>query len=85
MQTAEARHRFYMYFSSVINPIPPRKAKIVFNFGLSECNRVKKLFKFGLSEFNRVNLVKFLDYQCAVLVSTFSSCQSVTAKNEAYR
>ena len=23
------------------NPIAPRKAKIVYNFGLSECNRVK--------------------------------------------
>ena len=24
-----------------VNPITPRKAKIVYNFGLSECNRVK--------------------------------------------
>ena len=25
----------------VLNPIAPRKAKTVYNFGLSECNRVK--------------------------------------------
>ena len=24
-----------------LNPLPPRKAKIVYNFSLSECNRVK--------------------------------------------
>ena len=28
-----------------INPIALRKAKIVYYFGLSECNRVKKLHK----------------------------------------
>ena len=27
--------------SNIINPIALRKAKIVYNFGLSECNRVK--------------------------------------------
>ena len=27
---------------SEINPIELRKAKIVYNFGLSECNRIKK-------------------------------------------
>ena len=25
-----------------MNPIAPRKAKIVYNFGLSECNRIKR-------------------------------------------
>ena len=30
-------------FRQVFNPIALRKAKIVCNFGLSECNRVKKL------------------------------------------
>ena len=29
-----------------LNPIALRKAKIVYNFGLSECNRVKFLFVF---------------------------------------
>ena len=29
----------------LINPIALRKAKIVYNFGLSECNRVKELAK----------------------------------------
>ena len=33
-------------------PIALRKAKIIHNFGLSECNRV--LYNFGLSECNRV-------------------------------
>ena len=28
-------------FSLLVNPIALRKAKIVYNFGLSECNRVK--------------------------------------------
>ena len=27
---------------SVFNPVALRKAKIAYNFGLSECNRVKK-------------------------------------------
>ena len=26
---------------STLNPIAPKKAKIIYNFGLSECNRVK--------------------------------------------
>ena len=39
--------------SYLVNPIALRKAKIVYNFGLSECNRVNN---FGLSECNRVNL-----------------------------
>ena len=30
----------YMY---KLNPIALRKAKIVYNFGLSECNRVKEV------------------------------------------
>ena len=30
---------------TVFNPIALRKAKIVYNFGLSECNRVKGTFK----------------------------------------
>ena len=48
-----------------LNPIALRKAKIVYNFGLSECNRVEKkhefaplgiqiVYNFGLSECNRV-------------------------------
>ena len=38
------QHFFLMYFHpfSFINPIALRKAKIVYNFGLSECNRVKE-------------------------------------------
>ena len=28
-----------------INPVAVRKAKIVYNFGLCECNRVKKYIK----------------------------------------
>ena len=33
---------FYCVLGRVVfNPVPPRKAKIVCNFGLSECNRVK--------------------------------------------
>ena len=30
-----------------VNPIPLRKAKIVCNFGLSECNRVKDSYVLG--------------------------------------
>ena len=34
-------------FSKVcFNPIAPRKAKIVYNFGLSECNKVKMRIRF---------------------------------------
>ena len=33
---------------STFNPIALRKAKLVYNFGLSECNRV--VYNFGLSE-----------------------------------
>ena len=29
--------------SAFVNPIALRKAKIVYNFGLSECNKVKKV------------------------------------------
>ena len=36
------------------NPIALRKAKIVYNFGLSESNRVMIVYIFGLSECNRV-------------------------------
>ena len=32
-----------VWLAIYINPIAPRKAKIVYNFGLSECNRVKVL------------------------------------------
>ena len=34
----------------LLNPIAPRKAKIVHNFGLSECNTVKLLVTSGGSE-----------------------------------
>ena len=33
---------FKGFFSFVMNPIALRKTKIVYNFGLSECNRDKK-------------------------------------------
>ena len=41
-----------MYFP--FNPIALRKAKIAYNFGLSECNRANY---FGLSECSRVNKI----------------------------
>ena len=34
----------------ILNPVALRKAKIVYNFGLSAC----KMYNFGLSECNRV-------------------------------
>ena len=34
--------------SSWLNPIALRKAKIVYNFGLSECNRVIHVISFTL-------------------------------------
>ena len=37
------------YFGEVINPIALRKAKIAYNFGLSECNRVKGHPDYGKS------------------------------------
>ena len=37
-----------MYFYWHSNPIALRKAKIVCNFGLSECNRVKSFILFSL-------------------------------------
>ena len=33
----------------IFNPVALRKAKIVYNFGLSECNRVKNLINRGNS------------------------------------
>ena len=36
--------------TSNFNPIALRKAKIVYNFGLSECNRVKKKRKLSYLE-----------------------------------
>ena len=33
---------FLMPISSMINPIVLKKAKIAYNFGLFECNRVKR-------------------------------------------
>ena len=38
---------------SILNPVALRKAKIVYHFGLSECN----IYNFGLSECNRVKKV----------------------------
>ena len=35
-----------LYYGQLFNPIALRKAKIVYNFGLSECNRVKEEFAF---------------------------------------
>ena len=36
-------HSFLLLFQMLkFNPIALRKAKIVYNFGLSECNRVKR-------------------------------------------
>ena len=51
-----------------LNPIALRKAKIVYNFDLSECNSVRTViflhihivYSFGLSECNRVRTVIFL-------------------------
>ena len=37
------------------NPIALRKAKIVYNFGLSECNRVMKVFMLAV-----LDLVDFI-------------------------
>ena len=45
------------FFFFDMNPIALKKAKIVYNFGLSECNRVKRnpiAYNFGHSECNRV-------------------------------
>ena len=37
----------------MFNPFALRKSKIVYNFGLSECNRVKvNVYNLGLSECN---------------------------------
>ena len=38
--------RLFYQSENYINPIALRKAKIVYNFGLSECNRVKDAFSF---------------------------------------
>ena len=51
-----------MDMDCLFSPITLSKAKIVYKFGLSECNRVKPVairkakivYKFGLSECNRV-------------------------------
>ena len=41
-------------FPICFNPFALRKAKIVYNFGLSECKGVKNCIQFGLSECKRV-------------------------------
>ena len=35
--------QFYFPYGAYLNPVALRKAKIVCNFGLSECNRVKSV------------------------------------------
>ena len=53
----KARHAFKAVFFIDMNPIALKKAKIVYNSGLSECNRVKRkpiAYNFGLSECKRV-------------------------------
>ena len=38
-----------LHGKGAFNPIALRKTKIAYNFGLSECNRVKKLIKKAIS------------------------------------
>ena len=37
-------HCLCFHWMTLFNPIAVRKAKIVYNFGLSECNRVKRIY-----------------------------------------
>ena len=42
----------HVYSPELLNPIALRKAKIAYNFGLSECNRVKAYFVVDNSSFS---------------------------------
>ena len=44
MGTGYTTERTYKMFIKLFNPIALRRAKIAYNFGLSECNRVKRAF-----------------------------------------
>ena len=56
-------------FSVCINPIALRKAKIVYNFGLSECNRVK------------MNGYTFRGSSCAIIYFAFLLSGDQLSKN----
>ena len=53
-----------------LNPIALRKAKIVYNFGLSECNRVKRLINLHLR-----------CYKTALLQSANTPCKHTAVKS----
>ena len=42
--------------ATFINPTAPRKAKIVYNFGLSECNRVKQAYMQFLKQAKNIEM-----------------------------
>ena len=63
-----------------LNPIALRKAKIVCNFGLSECNRVKVLS--SASHTHRVTVTERPDFKTACMMGSASYdklCCLVTA------
>ena len=39
--SVSSNRMYFLLLDDLVNPIALRKAKIVYNFGLSECNRVK--------------------------------------------
>ena len=43
MESNTAIFIFFFLLNSTLNPIALKKTKIVYNFGLSECNRVKEI------------------------------------------
>ena len=58
-----------------LNPIALRKTKIVNNFGLSDCNRVKHLQFWPLnSECNRVKDVRVLGLNFRFCFSEYNKC-----------
>ena len=51
-----------MFYISGVNPIALRKAKIVYNFGLSECSRVKLCTDMLPMKHDVISIMQFLDH-----------------------
>ena len=68
---------FHLFLIGVnFNPIELRKAKIVCNFGLSECNRVKGQNLFYRSKFYPlIRVDTFLDVFCSPRKAIGKSCK----------
>ena len=71
---------------SLINSIALRKAKIVYNFGLSECNRVKHLSKVVVMKSHYTFFINDFSVEHAVsLEQPLQGCSSGMPRHTSYR